>query len=474
MKRFEQLYGVTLTKEKVREILFVMMALEAIFAFSYFGYPEFSAVSTTTLHILVIVAAMTLGIEGSVPVVCVFALTSIWNASYATTGFDQLFSPFVSGMPIRSLMLFLTRVLFAILVSCGFGLYFRKLHHHVYLGISVIAILSTLLHGLMILVAYYVLFPHLNQELTVNLFSLPIFRDWMSYLLAAVVCCSVHYMLSRKTVRNHLSYLCENQEPLQEHGYHGAPTYAKIGIAIIMVLCVLYLRKRIFIELQLEGITLSRPAYIHISAYLLQLLCAFLCLIGIVSILILWINEYYRSLQLKMDQKLTEQHVKISIDSLTGALSRFAYQDALVSYKHQISDDFVVFMMDINGLKAVNDSLGHEAGNELICGAATCIRKAVGGNGRTFRVGGDEFVVLGTMKKPQAEQTLAALERITAAWSGDKVKKLRIAAGYALAIEFSGYSVESLIKVADQAMYEQKKEYYRKKEQESTAETAEK
>ena len=60
MKHFEQLYGVTLTKKKVREILFVMMALEAIFAFSYFGYPEFSTVSTTTLHILVIVAAMTL------------------------------------------------------------------------------------------------------------------------------------------------------------------------------------------------------------------------------------------------------------------------------------------------------------------------------------------------------------------------------------------------------------------------------
>lgn len=77
MNRFQTLYGVALTKKKKREIVLVLMALEAIFAFSYLGYIEFSMISSTTLHILVIVAAMIFGIEGSVPVMCVFALTSI-------------------------------------------------------------------------------------------------------------------------------------------------------------------------------------------------------------------------------------------------------------------------------------------------------------------------------------------------------------------------------------------------------------
>ena len=50
MKRFEKLYGVTLTKNKQREIILILMALEAIFAFSYLGYIELDVVSTTTLH----------------------------------------------------------------------------------------------------------------------------------------------------------------------------------------------------------------------------------------------------------------------------------------------------------------------------------------------------------------------------------------------------------------------------------------
>ena len=56
----------------------MLMAWEAVFAFSYLGYIELPAISTTTLHILVIVAAMMLGAQGSVPVVCVFVVTSMW------------------------------------------------------------------------------------------------------------------------------------------------------------------------------------------------------------------------------------------------------------------------------------------------------------------------------------------------------------------------------------------------------------
>ena len=77
MKRFRQRYGIALTKKKLQEIILMLMVLEAVFAFSYLGYIELPAISTTTLHILVIVAAMMLGAQGSVPVVCVFAVTSM-------------------------------------------------------------------------------------------------------------------------------------------------------------------------------------------------------------------------------------------------------------------------------------------------------------------------------------------------------------------------------------------------------------
>ena len=113
MERFRQRYGIALTKKKLQEIILMLMAWEAVFAFSYLGYIELPAISTTTLHILVIVAAMMLGAQGSVPVVCVFVVTSMWIGTYSLSQLDRVFSPFASGMPLGSIMLVFARVLFA-------------------------------------------------------------------------------------------------------------------------------------------------------------------------------------------------------------------------------------------------------------------------------------------------------------------------------------------------------------------------
>lgn len=171
--------------------------------------------------------------------------------------------------------------------------------------------------------------------------------------------------------------------------------------------------------------------------------------------------HYAEFSQLRLDEKLTEQQIKLSNDPLTGVLSRFAYLEAINFYKNSPLDNFAVFLIDINGLKVVNDSLGHEAGDELICGAAACIETAVGGKGQTFRIGGDEFVVFADMTKKQVESTLLALKRETEKWSGTKVDKVSMSVGYALAKEHKEFSIEELVKEADKRMYEQKKEYYR-------------
>lgn len=462
MNRFQTLYGVALTKKKKREIVLVLMALEAIFAFSYLGYIDFSMISSTTLHILVIVASMIFGIEGSVPVMCVFALTSIWLASFATATLDLLYSPIVSGVPIRSLMFVVARILFAIVASLIFGIYFRKPRKHIYIGIALLAMLNTFLYGAIMFVPYALFFPTIFHELILNWSALPVFRDWLSYVLAAAACCFVHYFLSKQKVKNYLSYLCENCEVEESKDYKRVFRYAKFGALIIGILCIMYLRKRILVELMSQGVTVTGTLDLNIANFLVQLLCALVCLFEIVSVIVRWINEYYTMQQVKMDEKLNEQSVKISIDPLTGVFSRFAYNDVMESYDNQAPEDFVAFLIDINGLKVVNDTLGHEAGDELICGAADCIMKAVGNKGRTFRIGGDEFVVFGTMKKEQAEETLMEMDRIITSWSGEKVKNLSVSVGYALASEFTGYSIEDLTKEADKAMYEQKKEFYRR------------
>ena len=170
--------------------------------------------------------------------------------------------------------------------------------------------------------------------------------------------------------------------------------------------------------------------------------------------------HYCEFSQLRQDEKITEQKIKLTHDPLTGVLSRFAYTDEIKTYSSGLPDNFVVFLIDINGLKAVNDTIGHEAGDELIRGAASCIEASVGRKGKTFRIGGDEFVVFATMKKEQVKANVLNLKNKTEKWSGESIDSLSVSIGYVLAEEYEGLSIRELVEEADKAMYEQKKAYY--------------
>ena len=171
--------------------------------------------------------------------------------------------------------------------------------------------------------------------------------------------------------------------------------------------------------------------------------------------------EFY---QMSKDDYIRQQRSQLMKDALTGVFSRHAYMKALEKYRamEKLPEDLAAFTIDINGLKAVNDSVGHEAGDELIVGAARCIEKVFGHESACFRTGGDEFVVLSRMGKPLAEGAMRRLEQVTGAWTGEAVRALSLSAGYALACEHPELSIEKLVQKADRAMYAAKDAYYQK------------
>lgn len=174
--------------------------------------------------------------------------------------------------------------------------------------------------------------------------------------------------------------------------------------------------------------------------------------------------HYTEFSQLATDDFVFQQQLALETDTLTGVYSRYAYSKALKEYDAAgaLPEGFAAFTIDINGLKKVNDTIGHEAGDELILGAARCIRLAFI-TGRCFRTGGDEFVVLtDSMNRVSADVTLSRLQREANKWHGEKVKALHLAAGYALAEDYPDLTSEKLVHEADLAMYEAKAEYYRK------------
>ena len=178
------------------------------------------------------------------------------------------------------------------------------------------------------------------------------------------------------------------------------------------------------------------------------------------SLMYIHYNEYT---QLKTDDFLRMQRQQIDTDPMTGLGSRSSYVHDLNGYDagEGIPADLAAFMIDINSLKAVNDSLGHEAGDELICGAAACIREALGEHGRCYRTGGDEFVVLARLDREAAHRAIAALERECADWRGKLAERLHVSAGFACAADHPDMTCQQLVQQADRKMYEAKAAYYR-------------
>ncbi len=154
---------------------------------------------------------------------------------------------------------------------------------------------------------------------------------------------------------------------------------------------------------------------------------------------------------------------KISnMDKLTECYNRRAYEEKLkdIASDEKMCSKLVYVAVDINGLKKANDNLGHEAGDELIKGAANCLKNCFKDYGNVFRTGGDEFVAIISCDSEKLEKCKETLDRSISKWKGELNISLSLSKGYAPHYEFPEMSIEELAKTADQRMYEDKRNFY--------------
>ena len=150
-------------------------------------------------------------------------------------------------------------------------------------------------------------------------------------------------------------------------------------------------------------------------------------------------------------------------DTLTGLQNRTAYyeyNDVLNRREDEGKADFSILMIDINYLKRVNDTYGHEQGNLYLQGAAELIKKHFG-EAYTYRIGGDEFVVIleGNAQKGAEERIRAFKEEIARLQADESLKpweKISAAAGLAKYEKGRDASTEEVLRRADEAMYREK------------------
>jgi len=154
---------------------------------------------------------------------------------------------------------------------------------------------------------------------------------------------------------------------------------------------------------------------------------------------------------------------KSQTDELTGLLNRRAYEEEIYACNDVPKEDnFVYISLDLNGLKVINDSLGHTAGDEMIVGSSRCMKSAFGSHSKIYRIGGDEFVVILFCDKLILGELLANFDNILDNWSGKVVDKLSISYGYASKAEFPDASIRELAVKAEERMYSDKTAHYRK------------
>ncbi|MDN3922019.1 diguanylate cyclase [Roseateles violae] len=155
-------------------------------------------------------------------------------------------------------------------------------------------------------------------------------------------------------------------------------------------------------------------------------------------------------------------HSLAHTDALTGLANRRGLTTALNSaLLHCAPERMVgVFLLDLNGFKGVNDSFGHEVGDELLVAVGRRLQARLHGDDLVARLGGDEFIVM-CRDLQRAEQAEDLARRLSEAFEtpflvGEHQCRVGLTIGHALAPR-DGLAAAELIKRADAAMYRGKK-----------------
>lgn len=173
----------------------------------------------------------------------------------------------------------------------------------------------------------------------------------------------------------------------------------------------------------------------------------------------------------KMEEKLRESAVT---DDLTGLFNRRGFMtlaDKLIKISIRDKTDLLLFYLDFDNMKWINDSLGHTVGDQALVEAATILRDTfrqadvvcrLGGDDVVGRLGGDEFVILCKDKSPPGNEEIILsrlkenIERSNSKTS--RLYPLSLSVGVGRHEHLAPCSIDELLRRADGAMYANKEE----------------
>lgn len=156
---------------------------------------------------------------------------------------------------------------------------------------------------------------------------------------------------------------------------------------------------------------------------------------------------------------------EVERDPLTGVLNRRGFDMTLEARLSRLlpGETLGLMFLDLDGFKAVNDTLGHKAGDQILKTSATLLKGATRNVDHVARLGGDEFAIIVARCNIQLLKNIA--ERIIESFACDKLL-VRVRQNHGLTVSCSigaamhplhGHSIQQLLEISDEQMYQAKK-----------------
>ena len=174
------------------------------------------------------------------------------------------------------------------------------------------------------------------------------------------------------------------------------------------------------------------------------------------------LGDKIHDLQEYMRKQLSIIRSKAYVDESTGLENRSSYLSYIESVDECIQRndiEFAIAMFDINSLKEINDTLGHDVGDKAILKIANILKQTFE-NEKIFRIGGDEFVVIIKANSNDMEKYFNLFDGILAESNEKDDISVDVSKGFAVYDNEYDRSYRRTFVRADYAMYADKKAYY--------------
>ena len=167
--------------------------------------------------------------------------------------------------------------------------------------------------------------------------------------------------------------------------------------------------------------------------------------------------------QVCQDKKIEEIRIKTRTDSLTGIYNREFFSQEVDRILRDPScrrsgELSALFLLDLDSFKKANDTLGHMAGDQILCESSRIMKSMIRSTDLAGRLGGDEFVLfLQNVRDISALHVCAEkISRSLRQTYGEGEKQIRISASIGIVVHTTETTFSELYQMADKALYQVK------------------